>query len=151
MTEETQKQNVQFIRFKDGTKDDLIGIVEDPPQRPMLKKGVEYIILHKPISVFVETIPEEGRQFIAMHEDLPQSIIDIKEVMIENSKIDFMAPVREEFAEQYLQVSEFYYNNKSTIKNPLSKIPTQEETEQAVQKVVSILDALSSKKDKPVH
>jgi hypothetical protein len=47
-------------------------------------------------------------------------------------------------------VSEFFYNNQSKIKPPPSSI-TSEEIAEKTQKVVSILEAMANKKDKPVH
>ena len=66
----------------------------------------------------------------------------------------FAAPVREEFVEQYEYVADFSYNNQSKIKTPAKKSIESEVEKDIVdktQKVVSILEAMASKKDKPVH
>jgi hypothetical protein len=62
----------------------------------------------------------------------------------------FITPVRKEFYEQYDYVSDFFYNNNAKIKPPASTI-TSEEIAEKTQKVVSILEAMANKKDKPVH
>ena len=85
-----------------------------------------------------------------MQEYLPQSVIEIKEVDINLNDVMFITPVRKDFYEQYEYVSEFFYNNNAKIKPPPSNI-TSEEIAEKTQKVVSILEAMANKKDKPVH
>ena len=85
-----------------------------------------------------------------MQEYLPQSVIEIKEVDINLNDVMFITPVRKDFYEQYEYVSEFFYNNNAKIKPPSSSI-TSEEIAEKTQKVVSILEAMANKKDKPVH
>ena len=81
-----------------------------------------------------------------MQEYLPQTIIEIKEVEIPSEDVLFVTPVRAEFFEQYDYVCEFFYNDKK----PEMKIK-KEKLSEATEKVVSILEAMQSKKDKPVH
>jgi len=133
---------LKFVRFK-SIPEDLIGWVT---------YREECIIIEMPLRVEVETLFDEGRQILAMQEYLPQSIIELREVEFPQDEILFCTPVRAEFHEQYEYVSDFFYNNTSKFKENLKqkqkKIQEQTET---IENVVSILEALKSKKDKPVH
>ena len=133
---------LRFVRLR-NLPDDLIGYVTYTE---------ECITIEQPLRVDVETIFEENRQILAMQEYLPQSVICIQEVEFYMDEILFVTPVREEFVEQYEYVADFFYNNKGKIKNPLKpKTEPVEETAEKMNKVVSILEAMASKKDKPVH
>ena len=135
---------LKFVRLR-TIPDDIIGYVT-------YKEG--YIVVERPLRIEIETIFDEGRQILAMQEYLPQSVISIKEVDFDNEEVLFATPVREEFVEQYEYVADFFYNNQSKIKAPPKKsIETEVEKDilDKTQKVVSILEAMASKKDKPVH
>lgn len=139
---ETSNEVLRFIRLKNGYGD-LIGYVETFDG---------YIKIRQPLRIEIETIFEENRQILSLQEYLPQSVIDIKEIKFMVSEIMFCAPVREEFYEQYEYVADFFYNNNSKIKQPVKKqTEPVEETAEKINKVVSILEAMASKKDKPVH
>ena len=135
---------LKFVRLR-TIPDDIIGYVT-------YKEG--YIVVERPLRIEIETIFDEGRQILAMQEYLPQSVISIKEVDFDHEEVLFATPVREEFVEQYEYVADFFYNNQSKIKAPPKKsIETEVEKDilDKTQKVVSILEAMASKKDKPVH
>jgi hypothetical protein len=136
----SEEKELKFVRLKTSV-DDLIGYVTYKP---------ECIVIETPLRIEVETIFDEGRQILCMQEYLPQTVIELKEIEIPLSEIMFVTPVREQFVEQYEYVCDFFYNNEAKIKNPLApkKVDVTPET---AEKVVSILDALASKKDKPVH
>jgi len=143
MTEEVveYKRNrgeLRFVRLR-SMPDDLIGYVTYKE---------EYIVIEKPLRIDVETIFEEGRQILAMQEYLPQSVIALQEVEFYNDEVLFVTPVRDEFIEQYEHVSKFFYDNTHSIKN---KEKISAETKEKVENVVSILEALQAKKDKPIH
>lgn len=148
MTEEVveykPRGELKFVRLR-SIPDDIIGYVT-------YKEG--YIVVEMPLRIEIETIFDEGRQILAMQEYLPQSVISIKEVDFDHEEVLFATPVREEFIEQYEYVADFFYNNTAKIKSPLKK-STESEVEKDIidktQKVVSILEAMASKKDKPVH
>jgi len=89
-----------------------------------------------------------------MQEYLPQSVIEIKEVDFDDYEVLFASPVRAEFVEQYEYVADFFYNNTAQIKTPVKKKTTADitaNTSETMTKVVSILEAMQAKKDKPVH
>ncbi len=135
---------LRFVRLR-TIPDDVIGYVTYKQ---------DYITVELPLRIEIETLFDEGRQILAMQEYLPQSVIEIKEVDFENSEVLFAAPVREDFIEQYEYVADFFYNNQSKLKEPIKKKTKGEsvaETAETVNKVVSILEAMASKKDKPVH
>jgi hypothetical protein len=96
----------------------------------------------------VETIFEEGRQILSMQEYLPQSIIEKRSVDFDLVDVQFMYDVKADFVEQYEYVSDFFYNNEPKINDGKKKEKVDNATKE---KVVSILEALASKKDKPVH
>jgi len=141
-----EKPELKFVRTRSSTiPDDIIGYVT-------YKEG--YIVVERPLRIEIETLFDEGRQILAMQEYLPQSVISIKEVDFDHEEVLFATPVREEFVEQYEYVADFFYNNQSKIKAPAKKsIETEVEKDilDKTQKVVSILEAMASKKDKPVH
>jgi len=115
--------------------------------------GNEFLTIERPLRIEVETIFDEGRQILSLQEYLPQSVIDLQEVEIKLDDVVFVTPVRKEFHEQYEQISEFFYNNVAKIRSPNSEM-TDEQKEEVIEKtrkVVSILEAMANKKDKPVH
>jgi hypothetical protein len=136
----SEERELKFVRLR-TLPEDLIGYVTYKP---------ECVVIETPLKIEVETFFEEGRQILCMQEYLPQTVIGIKEIEIPTSDIMFVTPVKEEFVEQYEYVRDFFYNNESKIKNPLAPKKTETIPETA-EKVVSILEALASKKDKPVH
>lgn len=140
---------LRFIRLKNGYED-LVGYVTN--------NGDGYVKIFCPLRVEIETLFEEGRQILSLQEYLPQSIIEIKEIKIPTTDIMFFAPVKYEFYEQYEHVCDFFYKNSNKLsqqpKRPTTKNKEpieQTEVEEQTQKVVSILEALASKKDKPIH
>ena len=135
-----EQPELKFVRMK-NTLDDIVGYVT---------YGTEYITINQPLRIDIETLFDDGKQILSMQEYLPQSVIDIKEVDINLNDVMFITPVRKDFYEQYEYVSEFFYNNNAKIKPPSSSI-TSEEIAEKTQKVVSILEAMANKKDKPVH
>ena len=138
----SEEKELKFVRFK-NSPEDLIGWVTYKE---------ECIIIETPLRVEVETLFDEGRQILAMQEYLPQSIVEIREVEFALDEILFCTPVRKEFHEQYEYVSDFFYNNTTKLQDisKKKKKSIQEQTEN-LENVVSILEALKSKKDKPVH
>ena len=132
---------LKFVRLR-KLPDDIIGYVT-------YKEG--YIVVELPLRIEIETLFDEGRQILAMQEYLPQSVISIKEVDIDNEDVLFATPVNEEFVEQYEYVADFFYNNEHNLKNPQKKKARAKKVEDLQENVVSILEALQSKKDKPVH
>lgn len=149
MSEDTPEYNkktpegeLKFVRLK-HTFEDLVGYVT-------FKE--DYLVIEMPLRIEIETLFDEGRQILSLQEYLPQSVIEIKEIDINLEDVMFTTPVREEFYEQFEYVSDFFYNNTSKLKSPKITKPKQiEEVSETAKKVVSILEALQSKKDKPVH
>ena len=94
---------------------------------------------------------------LSMNEYLPQSIIDLQEVEFFVEDILLIASVKPDFAEHYEFVADFFYSKKHKIKTPhitkkKSKLKKSEElSSEDDRNVISILDALANKKDKPVH
>jgi hypothetical protein len=135
--------NLKFVRLRGSCPDDLIGFVTYKE---------ECIVIEKPLRVEMETIFEEGRQIIAMQEYLPQLVIELKEIEIPLEDILFVSPVKKEFIEQYEYVSDFFYTDESEKKAKLkAHKDSVAETAGKMEKVVSILEAMQAKKDKPVH
>jgi len=137
------KGELKFVRLR-SIPDDIIGYVTYKE---------DCILVEQPLRIEIETLFDEGRQILAMQEYLPQSVISIKEVEFYNEEVLFVTPVREEFVEQYEYVADFFYNNEHKLKEPVkkkTKIST-EDFKETTEKVVSILEAMANKKDKPVH
>lgn len=136
-----EKPELKFVRMKNNFED-LVGYVT---------YGTECIVIERPLRIDVETLFDEGRQILSLQEYLPQSVVELKEVEINMSDILFVTPVREEFYEQYHYVSDFFYNNVTKLRPPKMSEDQQKEVLEKTQKVVSILEAMANKKDKPVH
>lgn len=136
-----EKSELKFVRLR-NTFEDLIGYVS---------YGIESVTIERPLRIDIETLFDEGRQILSMQEYLPQSVIELKEVEIRIDDILFVTPVRSEFYEQYNYVSDFFYNNVSKIKSPVMTEEQKKDVAEKTQKVVSILEAMANKKDKPVH
>jgi len=137
-------KELRFIRFR-SIPEDIIGYVTHKD---------ECIVIEMPLRVDVETIFEENRQLLLMNEYLPQSILDIQEIEFYNDEVLLIAPVKQEFVEQYEYVADFFYSNKHKLSIPQKKESNSKNTaqmEEKVEKVVSILEAMQAKKDKPVH
>jgi hypothetical protein len=133
---------LKFVRLR-TIPDDVIGYVT-------YKEG--YITVELPLRIEIETLFDEGRQILAMQEYLPQSVIEIKEVDFNMDEVLFASPVRADFVEQYEYVADFFYNNECKLKEPLKKKTKKSDSNpETVEKVVSILEAMANKKDKPVH
>jgi hypothetical protein len=148
MTEPTREynknyDNLKFVRLRGSYPEDLIG---------MVTYKEECIVIQNPLRVEMETIFEEGRQIVSMQEYLPQMIVETKEVEIPMSDVLFVTPVRAEFFEQYDYVCEFFYTDEEERKAKIkAKKDSVVETAGKMEKVVSILEAMQAKKDKPVH
>ena len=136
---------LKFIRLR-SMPDDLIGYVTYKE---------ECIVIETPLRIEIDTIFDEGRQILALQEYLPQSVVSIKEVEFYTDEVLFVTPVREEFIEQYEYVADFFYNNQSKLQEIDKKIKKKKidakDVKEKVENVVSILEAMKSKKDKPVH
>ena len=139
VVEYKRRGELKFVRLR-VIPEDLIGYVTYKE---------ECIVIEQPLRIDVETIFEEGRQILAMQEYLPQSVISLQEVEFYNDEVLFVTPIREEFIEQYEHVSKFFYENTHSVKGK-QKISSKEVSEK-VENVVSILEALQAKKDKPIH
>ena len=133
-----EERTLKFVRLR-GFDEDIIGYVTETSNST--------INVDMPLRVMVETIFEEGRQVLSMQEYLPQSIVEKRSVDLDMSDVHFVADVKADFFEQYEYVSDFFYNNE-----PVINTKKKEKVDGATQeKVVSIFEALASKKDKPVH
>ena len=145
MTEEVvqykPRGELKFVRLR-SLPDDLIGYVSYKE---------ECIVIELPLRIEIDTIFEEGRQILSLQEYLPQSVIELREIEIYNEEILFVTPVRQEFIEQYEHVSNFFYNNDHSIKDPKKSKQNKEKRLETTEKVISIIEALQAKKDKPIH
>jgi len=139
VVEYKRKGELKFIRLR-SIPEDLIGYVS---------YREDCVIVETPLRIEVETIFDEGRQILSLQEYLPQSVIELKEIEFYNEEVLFTTPVREEFYEQYEYVADFFYNNQAKIRE--SNIKKKKPLEETKEKVVSILEAMANKKDKPVH
>jgi hypothetical protein len=145
MTESTKESenydNLKFVRLRGSCPDDIIGFVTYKQ---------ECIVIYKPLIISVETFFEEGRQIVSMQEYLPQNIVSIKEVEIPSADILFVTPINKDFVEQYDYACQYFYTDETATKKK-NKKDSLEETSGKIEKVVSILEAMQAKKDKPVH
>lgn len=135
-----EEKELKFVRLR-GSLEDLVGYVTHYD---------EHIVIERPLRVDIETLFEDNRQILSLQEYLPQSVIEIQEVEIPFYDVMFTTPVKKEFVEQYEYISNFFYDVQKRGK-PSIVAPKEEPISDAAQKVVSILEALQSKKDKPIH
>ena len=152
MSEEDTKNppipEVEYVRFKQPYED-LAGFV-------IIKD--DKLIIDFPLVVELESNYDEGRQALFLKEFLPQSIISKTSIEYPLSEVLFHEPVKEEFLEHYEEAKEFFFfeqlneERKVTVRKGYQEAEHfDEETTERVNKVVSILEALRDKKDKPVH
>lgn len=142
---------VELVRFKQPYED-LAGFV-------IIKD--DKIIIDFPLVVELESNYDEGRQALFLKEFLPQSIINKTTIEFPLSEVLFHEPVREDFLDHYEEAKEFFFfeqlnaERKITLKKKggftEESSTFDEETTERVKNVVSILEALRDKKDKPVH
>lgn len=130
----SETKELRFVRLR---HEDVIGYV-------LHNEG--YLTIERPLRIEIETYIDEGRQILAMQEYLPQAIISITEINIPMEEVMFSTVVKPEFVEHYESISDYFYNSKSKLKEPKKK-----KSEKSDDKVVSIMEAMISKKDKPVH
>jgi len=137
-----EEQELKFVRLR-GSLEDLVGYVTHYD---------EHIVIYRPLLVEIDTMFDDNKQILSLQEYLTQAIIDIQEIEIPIYDVAFTTPVKEDFVEQYEYIAKFFYDVKNRGK---SVVKTKEEVREAVsdtaQKVVSILEALANKKDKPIH
>ena len=152
MSEDTKDPpipEVEFVRFK-HPYEDLAGFVIITGNK---------LIIDFPLIVELESNYEEGRQALFLKEFLPQGIVSKTSIEFPLKDILFHEPVKEEFLDLYEEAKEFFFfeqlqaKKKVTLrKGKLTKDDGfDKETQERVENVVSILEALRDKKDKPVH
>jgi len=132
----SEEKEIKFVRLKSPYCMDLIGLVTQTAA------GVR---IENPMVVDIETIFEEGRQILMLHEFLPQSIVEMKEVEFLTAEIFFISGVKSSFIEQYESASEYLYTEKEV------KSKKKKGKQSSEDNVVSIMEAMITKKDKPVH
>jgi 3-dehydroquinate dehydratase len=128
---------LMFVRLKN--RDDIVGYITETENS---------VKIDKPLIVDIETFFDEGRQIIAMREYIPQTIVHMTSVTFKKSEIQFMYKVREEFANEYVELATMFYEEIPKLKTTKKK---EKSTGELADKVISLMDALSDKKDKPVH
>ena len=135
--EDIDETSLRFIRFK-SIPEDIVGKV---------LFFDDHIIVKEPVSVYVDTILEEGRQILSIKEYLPQAIIKTKEVSFDKEEILLMCEVREDFKEQYKSAASFFYTYMDELeeKPKKRKKPSSDEGN-----VINLVDALRAK-DNVVH
>ena len=142
MSEDVPEYNseLRFVRLR-GSFEDLVGYVTHYD---------EHIVIYRPLRVDIETLFEDNRQILSLQEYLPQAIIELQEIEVPVYDVVFTTPVKKDFVEQYEYIADFFYNIQNRGKSSVVK-SKEEPMSDTAQKVVSILEALASKKDKPVH
>lgn len=134
-----EEKELRFVRFC-VNMEDLVGYVTHYD---------DHIVIEKPLRIEIDTFFEENRQILSLQEYLPQAVIELQEIEIPRENILFTTPVKADFIEQYEHIADFFYNVQARGKSALVK--PKEDLSDTAQKVVSILEALQSKKDKPIH
>lgn len=126
-------ENLKFIRLANG--DDVVANIDEETDTT--------ITISNPLVVEVETFIDEGKQLLFMKEYLPQSIVAQKHITIDKEMLlSPPMPIVESFIEQYTSASDYFYNPKEK---------KAEKRQTKGEKVVSLLEAMVEKKDKPVH
>jgi hypothetical protein len=132
------EKTIKFVRLKTPHCLDLIGFVTQTENS---------VTIEKPMVVDVETIFEEGKQILMLQEFLPQSIIDKTSVEFPMTEVFFVTNVKSTFIEQYESASDYFYVDKDAKSSKKKSKKTVESTDN----VISIVEAMITKKDKPVH
>lgn len=136
----SEEKELKMVRLK-FTQEDLVGLVTFHQ---------EYITIERPLAFQVDTDYEEGKQILTIREYLPQSVISLKEVDFNNSEILFTSPVRKEFKEQYDDMAEFFYEKQPSMMEK-NKEKREILNSRDNDKIVSLIEAMRDKKNKPIH
>ena len=123
--------DIRFIKLKNG--EDIIAYTT---------QNKKTVTVRRPVCIFIENFLDEGRQLLSIREWLPPNIVKVDSVEVPNEDIFCMLEVTEGFQEQYIDICTAFFD---TVPTPKKK------KEPSGEKVVSILEALVEKKDKPVH
>lgn len=136
----SEEKELKMVRLK-FMQEDLVG---------MVTFHGEYLTIERPLAVQVDTDYEEGKQILTIREYLPQSVISIKEIDFNTDEVMFTSPVRQSFKEQYEDMAEFFYEKQPAMmeknKEKREVLSTRDN-----EKIVSLLEALKDKKNKPIH
>ncbi len=95
-----------------------------------LKESDTHYTIRRPISVFMDTDMESGRQFLNVREWFPPLIVVQEEVIIPKNEVLFAVDVKEEFHSEFVTLSDMFFNMKQVKKKE------KKSTESANDKVV---------------
>jgi hypothetical protein len=150
----SEEKEIRFIRFR-NPEEDIVGYVTF--------KENDSIIVDKPLYVVIETIYEEARQVLSLQEYLPQSVVSIQQIELKQSDILFTSPVSVAFVDEYKIACDYYYveqkiklkPSKKKSKSSIEQVDDLDllnfDEEELEDNVVSIMEALLDKRNKPIH
>ena len=128
-------ENIRYIRLQNS--DEVIAYVEET------KTGYN---CSRPVLLFVVNMFEDGKQLLNFREYLPPTIVDSQEIFFSKKDVVYIAPVRDAFMHEYIEMSNFFFEENLIVKTKKDKVDDSKK-----EKIVSIVEALMDKKGKPVH
>lgn len=124
---------IRYLRLRNG--DELVAYVNE------LEDSYS---LYRPMLLIIVNYFEDGKQMLNFREYLPPSIVNTQTVKLQKQDVVLCIETLDKFREQYVDMCSAFFDEEAPIKKKASR-ETKEE------KVVSLLEALSEKKGKPVH
>lgn len=128
--------NIQYIKLRNG--EDLVATV--------LSSDDQSITIKRPVCIMVENYLDEGRQYINVREWLPPMIAESDTITLDKKEVIAQMNTAADFVDQYEDICEMFFESKPVLRKESTK-----KTKQSVENVVSIIEALAEKKDKPTH
>jgi hypothetical protein len=65
--------------------------------------------IRRPVTIYVDTDDEEGKQYVSIKEFLPMLFSSKEDMFLPDSDIMSASPLNESFQEDYIKISDFYY------------------------------------------
>jgi len=131
-------ETIRYIRLKNS--DEIIAYVHESKTK---------YICSRPVLLFVVNMFEDGKQLLNSREYLPPTIVQDQVVSFDKKDVVFCGTVLESFKSEYIEMSDYFFNLDLIQSKTSVKKPTGEDSKK--DKVVSIVEALIDKKNKPVH
>lgn len=128
------KETIKYFRTVSG--EEIIAYTQE--------EGDNYI-LHKPVEMYIATYYEEGTQLMNFKEYIPPSVVKVDHITMPKDMIILCLETNDDFKQQYIDMCDTLY----TVQRSKSK--KKNESSGGEEKVLSLIEALLEKKNKPTH
>jgi hypothetical protein len=136
---EPENKDIRLIKLKNG--DDVIAYMTGGPIDSQ-------VMLRRPVLIFVDSYPEEGRSVINVKEWLHPMLAAKDETPLRNEDILFIAEVNPEFVDEYVNIANIFYTKmKPKIRKGFKEVDEVTAKATTLADVISLVD----RKGKPIH